>query len=814
MKAAFCHFRPSIERLEKRLTPTNASATVAGVTLTISKASGDDNLRVTSGSAFGQLTVLTTPGNTINNAAGPFTTPSGVGIARVVVKLGTGNDTVTFDGTTGGGPINLTGGLSVAGTGGDKILSFDRVNLLHNAGASLNLTGNGAEDATFTDVNVAGAVNVNHPGVGNTVFTIKVSGFPGPNAAVHWGGLTIMNGQGSDQNSITDVNFSHSVTIANGPGEAGNTGPAGGCLTIISAHNDQNLLTIGGSVNVSTVSGESDTELYDYNVHGNVSIDSGDGIAGQVVGNSADVENLQTLSTSGIPTIGGNVKLAGAAVAGPSPGVTFVVGTDNPLFIRGNLKASATGTGSVAVDLSNLRIANGVTTITLGGQTHDDAINVAGTGRIADFNAFTVIAPISGHNQVNVQTVDGRIIFAGSVAIQMGGGDDSIQFGSANGPVLITGNLSISGSGGDKTITAQSLTLQGTGNLSLGLLGNGAETTSLTDTAIAGAATINHPGVGDTSVVIGTSGSPGADQVFKFGSLAIANGQGFDRTFVTDVDFFTGDVTINNGPGAGLAGSLTILSAHNDENLLTAVGNVTITSASGHSDTEVFDYNVNGNVAINAGPGSAGQSAGNFVGLENSQTFPTSGLPIIGGNVTITGAAVSGPASGLLIDLGTGVIPANLPLVIQGGLAINVSGAGQAIVHLNDLNVVNAATTLTLGSHTHDDAVSVGGVGSAAIFDDFNLTSAASGANTFNFQTQAGTLQFGGKVNVQLGSGNDTLDLAADAAHVNGIAGAQVDFFSTSTFNGGVGTNDLFKGTDDDNLFFTSEPKISQFIVH
>ena len=817
MTKANRRFRPALERLEDRLTPTNVSATLYGTILTITKVSGNDSLTVAQTATFGQLTVSTTAGNTVNNSPNPFTTRAGVGITRVVVNLGTGTDSLTFDGASIAA-INLIGGLSVSGTGGDKTLALTDVNLLHGANLNVNLTGNGSELSTFTDVNVGGAATISHPGAGNTEVTIT-SGPPNLNTVFNWGSLSITNGQGSDVNTVDDTNFAGNVTINDGPGEPGNTGTQGGSQTTFADRFDRNLATIGGNLSVATASGQSDTEIYDYNVQGNVTVNAGAGVAGQTLASIVGVDFTQTFGFTGIPTIGGNVNIIGSTVPTPSPGLLIDLGTSNPLIIHGNLSVNVTGNGSVDATISDLRMASGSANITLGGQTHDNTVTIQGSGTTSSFQSMT-IASHAGSNNFNIQTAAGQTDFGGSLSFQLGSGTDTIQLGHANsspppnedGTVHIAGDLNISGTGGDKTISVLGTDLTGSGNLNMHLEANGAENSTFTDVSLAGAATVKHPGAGNTNFTITTSGGPNVNTVFKWGSLSIANGQGADVNLISDTDF-AGNVTINNGPGAANnvnwhGGSYTNISATNDENLATIGGNVTITTASGESDSELYDYKVSGNVSINTGAGIAGQNTGSFVGIENTQSFSTSGIPVIGGNVTITGTAVfAGPL--LVIDLGTAS-----PLTIDGNLSVNANGAGSAAIDLNDLSVANGSTSLTLGGQTHDNTVSVQGSTVTSVFDSFTMTSAASETNTYNIQDQAGTLEFAGPLNLQLGVGSDTVNLAADINHIGGFPGAVVDLFGTSTFNGGPGTNDLFEGTHNAELFFTSDPQISHFTVH
>src|SRR5437868_5789 len=99
--------------LEERVTPTNFSATTTGTVLTLNKtAAGDDSLTIVNAGSFQKFTINTTAGNTINGSFTTVTTP--VPITAIVINLGSGNDSLTFDGSSAGN-LNLLGGLTING---------------------------------------------------------------------------------------------------------------------------------------------------------------------------------------------------------------------------------------------------------------------------------------------------------------------------------------------------------------------------------------------------------------------------------------------------------------------------------------------------------------------------------------------------------------------------------------------------------------------------------------------------------------------------------------------------------------------------
>ncbi len=242
--------------------------------------------------------------------------------------------------------------------------------------------------------------------------------------------------------------------------------------------------------------------------------------------------------------------------------------------------------------------------------------------------------------------------------------------------------------------------------------------------------------------------------------------------------------------------------AANHPALLRIAGNLTIGTSTGPSDSEVDDYDVGGGVTINTGAGSPNPTSANVVALESRPTI-TGVIPVIGGNVLLSGTAVAGVSPGLLLDLGT----AN-PLTIDGGLRINTMGTGSVTIVLQDLRVPNGATSIVLGAQTSGDQVSVQGSTIASLFNTLSLTSSAGGSNTFNIQNQAGQVDFGGTVNVQLGPGSDTLNLAANASSPGGVPNAVVELFAPALFEGGKGTNAAFEGS---GVFSVLAPQFRNF---
>jgi hypothetical protein len=627
-------FRPTLECLETRLTPANVTTSISGTILTLTKTGGDDAITIintgTTPALFGRLTVSTTAGNTINGGPGPFNTPGR--ITGVTVNLGAGSDVVTFDGVSNG-RIDLSNNLSINGSGGNKAITVQSTTLQGAAALGINLTGNGNENTTLTDDNVAGATAINHAGIGDTTVRVNTTGAPGPvgQSINNFGSLTINNGQGSDSTQISDTNFAGGITINNGAGNPANTGFGGGSDNDLFAANAGQLLTVGGGVTITTASGEADAEINDYNVNGSINVSTGAGVANQE--NFVGVENNRSITAR--PVIGGSVSVTGVTNTGNVfTGLGVVLGnTLTPaegLVINGGVTIKASGTGTVFPRIRGAQIAGG-TSITISGQ-----------------------------------------------------GDESVTF---------------------------------------------------SDTSVHGAVGISHLNTGNTTVTVNTVN----DTQNNWGGLTITNGVGSDSTQISDTNF-AGNVVINNGPGnpnstAFGSGSDNDFFESNAGQLLTIGGSLSITTATGESNNEIQDYNVNHAVTVNTGAGVAGQSSSNIVDIENSSNVSQN--PVIGGSVSITGTTVSSVNPGLTINLGTG-----RPVTINGNLNINAGGTGSASSTLQDLRVPQANTAVMLGSHTGNDTFTVQGSSVVSVFNGFTLNSQAGGTNFYNFQNAAGETDF------------------------------------------------------------------------
>ncbi len=642
------------------------------------------------------------------------------------VNLGSGNDTVMVGSAViPGSNVSVGGIFGLTGTGGNKIITVvgnvghpGNTNNQTFAGLNWTLKGNGTESASFTDTNITGSAIVNHTGTGNTNFDIQTSA-ANPTALNTWGSLAITNGTGSDSQIITDTDFTGNVTINNGAGSGTggviypNEGQDGGSQTWIYGLNNQHLLTIGGNLTVTTTTGQSDTEINNYNVLGAFTVNGGAGIAGQQYGNIVAINNCPVFpggpAVAGVPVFGSINITAGSVLTGTgvNAGLNIFLGTgvgtglgvagsipvnntppvflapDYPFIVDGNLSVSATGTGSVNMYLDDLTV-HGAATLTTSA-TNNNGVNIVVLGDQAttsfgslSVNVLSNATAVNATNNVYLQAQQGTMNVTGALNVNLGAGADTLTIGSANSSVNVTGTFTLTAKPTNSKAVSISALDDTFGALNWRLSGKGTETALFTDTNVTGTATINTSALTGAAGTTGVGASPTTTFTINtsaantatfntWGSLSITNGTGSDINSITDTNF-KGNVTIANGAGATgdssqFGGSDNIMSAVHDNNLLSIMGSLSITTTTGQSDTEVSDYNVlgnvtnvHGNVTLGAGTGAANQTNANVIGLEDNQT--TSGTtPVISGNVTITGSALAtaNPNYGLLVALGTNV---------------------------------------------------------------------------------------------------------------------------------------------------------------
>jgi hypothetical protein len=351
-----------------------------------------------------------------------------------------------------------------------------------------------------------------------------------------------------------------------------------------------------------------------------------------------------------------------------------------------------------------------------------------------------------------------------NVSANLNAGDDELTFDAFFGPLTVPGNVSINMGAGNNNFSAV-----GPGNF-LSIFGNltvingaGNSGAFLEDVNIGGAASFNHAATGNSNVDIRTSGA--VNNSWK--SLNIANGTGDDFTSIADTNFI-GSVTVNNGP-SGMGGiEQTLFKAFKSPTLLNIGGNVAVTSFSGTLVGILDDYNVGGNVTMNAGSGS-----------NNSLEIEV--LPGLG-----VGSTIKGNVSMLAHGKSTSVLvgSSGVPLEIDGGLTVNLSGSqgfcGVSLAGLTSVGNSSLAGRIIIIGGSEIDSLDIDNGGAFAVGSTFKgavSISTGAGNDTVRINGGLASTTFLSTVSVNQGAGDDSLEIANKGF---------VAFHKTATFNGGA----------------------------
>jgi hypothetical protein len=373
----------------------------------------------------------------------------------------------------------------------------------------------------------------------------------------------------------------------------------------------------------------------------------------------------------------------------------------------------------------------------------------------------------------------------GGVAIDLGAGDDTLNFDLSGGNLDIHGNLSINGTSGNKTIntitngTAHELMVAG--NLS-NVFGNGNENVTFDQFQVGRNMTVDH--ANGTSFVTLSVDNANLGKLFNSvgGNLNVNNvlpsgapGSGFDidRLEETNVG---GNVVNNLGlddPSFDFGGWTTFGSLSSTP--VTVGGSVKLSALNGNlsggdffcDGLEVGNALVKGSVRLNMGGGAGSTATFGGIGTATDTTARS---------VRITG---SGAGDGAFVGAST----------VNGNLGVSLTGTGSNAI---DLEGVAVAGNTALSSSAGSNAVTIDGGntpiatlhsspagstfgGSVAI-----TTGAGADSLSINSGSGPGKTLFNGSVSANLGAGNDTLKLAT---------AGDVEFFGSARFDGGTGMN-------------------------
>jgi hypothetical protein len=344
------HFRLNLECLENRDNPSNLSATFANHTLTIT---GETANTLTVEGNVGdatQFTISSSGTDTFNSKASPYSSPTGV--QNITFSLTGDNETVTFDNAVRA--INLAGNLTINAGNGAHTINTANLTVGKNFTISDGVNSSVVATNNLRNLNVGGNLTVSG---GSGTFLTQIERTSAGNSIIG-GNLSISYGAGFADAFISDLNVGGSVTIIKGP--KGSTG-ASGNIQFFNVINTGFHSVIKGNVSISVVSGSELFDVLDYEVEGNMTLQTGSGEVQTIFGafrvdKPAVVEGNLTVSGTG----------ANSLTVG---GASLVTG----LIVGKNLSIT-TGTGNNALALNLLQVG-GATNLLVGSGTNTVSID-------------------------------------------------------------------------------------------------------------------------------------------------------------------------------------------------------------------------------------------------------------------------------------------------------------------------------------------------------------------------------------------------------------------------------------------------------
>jgi hypothetical protein len=424
-----CHFRPCLECLERRDTPSNFTVTFANAshTLTILGDSANNNLTIEGTATSITKFTLSSATDTFNGQASPYVSP--IGVKNITVSMLGGDDSVILDNTV---PITVDGNLSINGGDGANSVTATDLTVENNFSITNGIDKSGAAITQLTNLNVYGSLRINN-GTGNTSTTIDRNA-AGQSTIV--GNLRIVNRAGADFNQIEDTNVGGNVAINNGHA---NTGGNAGTTWIFNTFNTSRSV-IRGNVSVSYLNGTSGSYdgIWDTEVLGNVTFNHASGTF---------TTNFDGFKTALPVIIRGSLALTGTG------NNTITIGTQykHTGMLVGKALNVTVG-GSDTLTFNNL-VVEGATHLTLG--TGNDTVTIDAS----TFAGTVTLLTGSGTDLINLATTKGSsspttfeqaVVFrkkAGLLNVVLDGMDDAnqalvidstfvIHFGKAGGGTI------------------------------------------------------------------------------------------------------------------------------------------------------------------------------------------------------------------------------------------------------------------------------------------------------------------------------------------------------------------------------------------
>jgi hypothetical protein len=442
--------RLSVEPLEGRDVPANNVGTlIVGNTLFLIGDAADNGIILSQPNGAGTLRITPTGITTVNGMAGPV---DGTLPANLVIRLGAGNDSISFD--LGTNPILIQNALTIDyGTGGTGT-NTKTTQTTGATGNGLTVGGNfgiryaaGNVSTVLDNLEVDGGLTVLH-GVGDSALSIDNREGAG-NFSTIGRGVFVRNVQGVANNTFLDTNIGGNVTIINGRARA--TDNLVGFTQFATSQNPTQA-TITGNLFVSTTSGDSGTGYFlsDLHVTGNVTLAMGSGQFNT---------SVLASNTTTAPVIDGRLKVT-AGVNGQdsihlgSAGVGLVV--KKGVTVR-------TGNRDATVTVDDLTVT-GPTSIFTGAGMDTISIDGSATDTGSTFNNGFTIGTAPGADTVNINSgsaTTATTTFNGLVSVSLGIDNDTLNLATA-GKVNFANKVPLfDGRAGANTKTVTTMNLEG-----------------------------------------------------------------------------------------------------------------------------------------------------------------------------------------------------------------------------------------------------------------------------------------------------------------------------------------------------------------
>jgi hypothetical protein len=636
---------------------------------------------------------------------------------------------------------------------------------------NLSVTGGKNDDlAVAMDIHVTGNVTANLGAGDNALGVVTTPEAPGAGLSRVGGNFSYTGGAAGD---IVDlINGQVGGTLTANMGTAGNDSNEffgqratfSGAVTYTGGPTGDNdvdfdLATFDKNVTVTTGAGDDTIDLGGAQVAGTVTVTAGTG---------TNYFNLSPENATDANVVGA-VKFTATSVANEHNSVQVISATLH------NTLGVTTGASDDSVNLSGASIT-GNTTLSLGTGNNDAEDGTGAT--IAGNFSYTATSVAGSTNTVTLTSG----AFGGTFGLTTGASDDTVNLAGST----ITGKATLNVGNGTNTVTDVDVTAAPTGLL-----------TAHSDLSVTG-------GTGDDSLDLS-----GANVT---GKTTLALGTGNNDVEATTAANFTGAFACTATSVAGATNTIDLLSS-------TFGNTVAITTGASDDTLDLSGAHATGNATINLG---AGNNNFQVIGSAAASFGGNLGVTATGsGDNTITvgsAAATSGVTGGLTIATGSGDDVIDFLANVGGNLSVNsgtapdqdaINGQGGTVtgtatlqagsisfITLLSMTVMRSATINT-GSGM--DNVYIGGSQFCNHDGTFALTGGA-GADTVNITTTTGDTSpttFWRAVNINLGAGNDTLNIGASpdtGAGGTGDANSYAIFASATIkpiFNGGTGADSL-----------------------